>query len=421
MTALALATEREELASSWQGRRVAILIGALAPGSRERVVLDMAERLAEQGAAVDLLIPGASALVERDRSPSISHVDISGRWQRPLPNIARLALSPPRLAAYLRAARPDVALSLSIPPNLALLAARRLAGTGTPVVVRQSNVLRVDGSPVYGAIDRRWRDRLVKRLYPTADAIIAVSNGVADNLHHAVRVEPERIHAIANGILLERIDRLAAAPSPHPWLDDRSRPVVVALGRLVRKKDYPTLLRAFARLRARRPARLIILGEGRKRPAIERLRAELGLDGAVDLPGRVENPFAYLARASLYVLSSTFEGMPSALIEALACGCPAVATDCPSGPSQILDDGRYGRLVPVGDVGALAEAMDAALADPPPRARQNGRAQEFSADRTIDGYLDVLDGVCRACVSSDYSAATARRPLGRGAKPSASR
>lgn len=407
MTALPWTATNEEPMSVWRGRRIAVVLGALAPGSRERVIVDMAERLAEQGAEVDLLTPGAKTLVDPNRSLSISHVDISGIWTGWLPNIARLALSPPRIAAYLRSAQPDAVLSLSIPPNLATLSARRLAGTATPVVLRQSNVIRIDGSPVYGKIDRRFRDRLVKRLYPEADAIIAVSNGVADNLRSAVGIETERIHPIANGVLIEQIERLAAAPSPHPWLDDPSCPAVIAVGRLVGKKDYPTLLHAFARLRARRPARLIILGNGPKRRAIERLRTELALEDAVDLPGRTENPFAYLARASLYVLSSTFEGMPSALIEALACGCPAVATDCPSGPSEILDAGRYGRLAPVGEVGALAEAMEATLADPPPRAQQEAQAKRFSADRTIDGYLAVLDQVCRACASPDYSAATA--------------
>lgn len=394
--ALALAMEAERPAPAWQGRRIAILLGDLAPGSRERVILAMAGRLRAMGAEVDLLTPGPSTHLEGDKPASVQTVDVGGRLTGKLPNIARLALSPPRIAAYLRRSKPDALMSLSIPPNLAALLGKRLAGGTTPILLRQSNVIRVDGSPLCGAIDRRWRDRLVRWLYPGADAIIAVSDGVADNLRHAVEIQPEKIHAIANGVPLDRIDRLAAAPSPHPWLDDRTCPVILAVGRLVKKKDYPTLLKAFARLRQKRPARLIILGDGRERPAIERLRTELGLEDDVALPGRVDNPFAYLARASLYVLCSTFEGMPSALIEALACGCPAVATDCPSGPSEILAGGRYGQLVPLRDVDALMEALDSTLGDQPPRARQRERAQAFSADRTIDGYLAVLDRVCSA-------------------------
>jgi glycosyltransferase involved in cell wall biosynthesis len=313
-----------------------------------------------------------------------------------LPNIARLALSPPRIATYLRRAKPDALLSLSIPPNLAALAAKRLVGAATPIVIRQSNVIRIDGSPTYGHVDRRWRDRLIRWLYPEADAIIAVSNGVADNLRRLIAIDPEKIHPIANGVPLDRIDRLAAAAAPHPWLEDQSVPTVLAVGRLIKKKDYPTLLRAFAQLRAARPARLIMLGEGPKRSALERLRAELGLNDVVDMPGRVENPFAYLARAALYALSSTYEGMPSALIEALACGCPAISADCPAGPAEILDGGSYGRLVPIGDAAALAGAMNTTLADPPPRARQRARGRAFSAEKTIEAYLDVLDQVCGA-------------------------
>jgi glycosyltransferase involved in cell wall biosynthesis len=394
-------------ASAWQGRRIGIVLGALAAGSRERVIVGLAERLADAGAEVDLLIPGVSDAVSEDLAASIRHHDLSGRLTRNLPNIIRLALSPPKIAAYLRREKPDAILSLSIPPNLATLAAKRLAASATPVVLRQSNVMRIDGSTMYGHVDRRLRDRLMRWLYPHADAAIAVSGGVADNLHRAIGLDTDKIHAIANGVPIERIDSLARAASPHPWLDDPAMPVVLAVGRLVRKKGYPTLLRAFARLRQMHPARLIILGDGPERRMIERQRAALGLDNVVDLPGRTDNPFAYLARASLYVLSSTFEGMPSALIEALVCGCPAVSTDCPSGPSEILEDGRYGRLVPVADSDALADAMAATLDAPPPRARQRSRGLSFSAEKTVDAYLAVLEEICSRSAQGQDAAAMA--------------
>ena len=351
MMATALRAELPEDASSfcWWGRRVGIVLGALASGSRERVIVGLAERLAESGAEVDLLIPGESDAVTNDRAPAIRRIDIAGGQTRQLPNIVRLALSPPKIAAYLPDAMPDVVLSVSIPPNLAALTARRMAGSDTSMVIRQSNVIRIDGSPTYGNTDRRLRNRPMRWLYPDADAVIAVTKGVADNLRQAIGLDAGKNHPIATGIPVERIDRLAAAPVPHPWLDESTMPVIVVMGRLVRKKNYPTLLHAFSLLRKKRPARLVILGEGSKRREIQRLRSALNLDQAVDLPGHADNPFAYLSRASLYVLSSTFEGMPSALIEALACGCPAVSTDCPSDPSEILDGGRYGRLVPVAE------------------------------------------------------------------------
>ena len=324
----------------WRGRRIAIVLGALAPGSRERVIVQLAERIADAGAAVDLLIPGKNPSLLPKPGWSIRIWDIGLPLTGRLPNIVRIALSPPSIAAYLRRERPDAVFSLSIPPNLATLAAKRLAGLDLPVVVRQSNVIRIDGSARYGHVDRRPRDRLIRSLYKDATAIIAVSAGVADNLRRLIGADRSWIETIANGVLNERIDRLAAASSPHPWLDDPRVPVVVAVGRLVRKKDYPTLIEAMARLRARQDVRLIILGEGPKRRSLQKLCHSLHLDDAVDLPGRVENPFAYLSRASLYVLSSTFEGMPSALIEALVCGCPAVSRCAPGMPSILMLNGR---------------------------------------------------------------------------------
>jgi glycosyltransferase involved in cell wall biosynthesis len=166
--------------------------------------------------------------------------------------------------------------------------------------------------------------------------------------------------------------------------------VLVAVGRLHEQKDFQTLLRAFALVRARRSARLIILGEGPERPALEAGVAKLGLTEDVDLPGFVPNPYAFMAGASQFVLSSRYEGLPTVLIEAMACGCPVVSTDCPSGPGEILDNGKYGRLVPVGDAAALAEAMEATLDAPPPAAELKARADLFHIDRVIDSYRRLL-------------------------------
>lgn len=382
--------------SGWRGVRVAMLMGALKPGSRERVFLQLAERLSREGADVDLLVPGPPGPL-RDLIPAtIRLIDLSRWWSR-LPgitssNVARLALSPPVIAAYLRREKPQALLTLSIPPALAALAAQHLAKTPTRIILRQSNVIRIAGSERYGHIPPRWRDRLIARWYGRADAVIAVSSGVADNLQKLAGLPASRIHTVYNGVLLNDIARQCAEPIEHPWFAPGSAPVILAVGRLVEKKDYPTLLRAFAQVRRQIDARLVILGEGPDRAALERLCADLGLDDFVDLAGRKTNPFAYLARAALYVLSSTFEGMPSAPIEALACGCPVVSTDCPSGPSEILENGRFGRLVPVGDVAALADAMLATLLNPPDRARQIARGRDFPASKTVDGYLDVLAG-----------------------------
>src|SRR5690606_22847420 len=157
-----------------------------------------------------------------------------------------------------------------------------------------------------------------------------------------------------------------------------------------RQKNFPLLLQAFARLRGERPLRLVILGEGSERPALQWLIAERGLGAEVDLPGVVDNPFAFVQRAALFVLPSNWDGFPNVLAEALACGCPVVSTACPSGPDEILDNGRYGRLVPMDDVDALATAMAETLERPPPSDLLRGRAAAFSVDRAVDAYIDVM-------------------------------
>ena len=154
--------------------------------------------------------------------------------------------------------------------------------------------------------------------------------------------------------------------------------------------DFPTLLQAFAQVRAQRQARLLLLGEGEMRRKLEALARELGVDQDVSLPGFASNPFAYMARAAVFVLSSVHEGLPGVLIQALACGCPVVSTNCPGGAAEILEDGRYGRLVPVGDPAAMAQAIISTLDAPPDRELLQKRASLFSVDRAVEQYLDVL-------------------------------
>jgi glycosyltransferase involved in cell wall biosynthesis len=187
-----------------------------------------------------------------------------------------------------------------------------------------------------------------------------------------------------------------AEPLDHPWAALGAPPLVLAVGRLAEVKDFPTLLRAFACVRAVRPARLVILGEGREREALEALAAGLGLGPDVLLmPGYDPNPLRWMARAAVLVSSSRWEGMPGVLIEAMAAGCPVVATDCPGGSAEILEHGRLGRLVPVGDDAAMAAAILATLAAAPDREALRARAGIFGAERAVEGYLACLARVAR--------------------------
>ncbi len=378
--------------------RLALLISGLGLGGVQRTMLTLAGGLADRGLAVDLLVPDDRGPF-RDQVPANVRLVNLSRWWLRLPVIRarkrrKALLMAPAIADYLRRERPDALLSASHYVNLAALWGRALAGTGTRLAISQRTQLSVAITNSKLPVLRRrpllaW---LTRRYYPRADAIVAVSDGVADDLAVVAQLPRERVQTLYNPTDLAYIAARAAEPAPHPWLVDDGAPVIVAVVRLAAQKDFTTLLRAFALLKATRPARLLILGEGRLRPQLETLAHELGVSDAVALPGYAENPFAALARARLFVLSSRYEGLPGALIQALACGAPVASTDCPSGPAEILDHGRYGRLVPVGDAAALAAAMRAALDETPDPERQKTRAGYFSVDRAVDAYLDLLLG-----------------------------
>jgi glycosyltransferase involved in cell wall biosynthesis len=239
---------------------------------------------------------------------------------------------------------------------------------------------------------QRWlRYWPIRRLYPRVDQIVAVSEGVAEDTAAIARIPRGRISVIRNPVITPELTILAAGPCPHPWLEDGGPPVILGAGRLERQKDFPTLLRAFARLRRERPCRLVILGDGGGREALTALAAALGVSDDLQLPGFQANPFCWMSRASLFVLSSAWEGSPNVLTEAMALGTPVVATDCPSGPREVLAGGRFGPLVPVGDAEALAEAMAQTLDKPLPRPVLKAAVAEYNQTESARRYLAVLD------------------------------
>jgi glycosyltransferase involved in cell wall biosynthesis len=202
-------------------------------------------------------------------------------------------------------------------------------------------------------------------------------------------VPRERIAVIYNPIITPELQERVKIPLQHPWLESRRLPVVLAVGRLMPQKDFPTLIQAFAQVRRHHLARLLILGEGPDRLALEALVRELGLEQDISLPGFVANPYPYMARAALFVLSSRWEGLPGVLIEAMYCGVPLIATNCPSGPQEILKDGQYGQLVPVGNVAALTHAIEMALTGKVPRPPQESW-RPFELQTIVNQYLQIL-------------------------------
>ena len=372
---------------------LALFLSGLSGGGAQRRMLTLAREFARRGHRVDVVVPSPEGPFRAEIAPPVRLVALNaGGFRFPGPSRARgpkVMASTPALAGYLRRERPDVVLSTSNPANLAALWARALARTHTPVVVS----VNVHLGEATGTRQKAWGPvlrGLLRRFYPSADGIIAISDGVAADFARRIDVPIERITTIHNPIAVEELQARADETLDHPWLAAGSPPVLLAVGKLKIQKDLATLLRAFARIRAQREARLVILGEGEERGSLERLARDLGIAADVVLPGFTYNPFAWMGRASVFVLSSAWEGFSNALSEALACGCPVVSTDCPSGPAEILDGGRYGPLVPVADDRALAAAVQAVLDSPPPADRQRARAAEFSVDAAVDRYLEVL-------------------------------
>ena len=311
-------------------------------------------------------------------------------FARPYAGASRLWLlrGARELARRLSAARPAVLYPVGETANLLALAARTLSDAPTRVVAGLHAA--APGRRAAAGEGGRWRARLltrgIRRTLHRVDGIVAVSRGLADEWAEEAAVPRSRIATVHNPVVGRDISALAASPLHHPWFREDGPPLILGAGRLAPQKDFETLLRAFAAARRRRPARLAILGDGAGLPALRGLADRLGVRREVLFPGFTRNPFAWMARAGVFALSSKWEGFGNVLAEALACGCPVVSTDCRSGPAEILDGGTYGRLVPVGDPPALAAAILATLDRPPERDFLRRRGARFSEDRGLRGY-----------------------------------
>jgi glycosyltransferase involved in cell wall biosynthesis len=305
------------------------------------------------------------------------------------PGVAQVLGAIPALARYLSNERPEAILGVLDYANFATILARRLAGLPVRTVASVHNHM---SSAAANAQRPHLRHviPLARRLYPDADAVVCVSDGVANDLAASVGVPSALLTTIYNPVITPRILELAGAPAPHRWFAPGDVPVILGVGKFRRQKDFATLIRAFARLRKKYPAHLILLGDGPERAELERLTRELGIASEVDMPGFNPNPYAFMARASVFVLSSRWEGFGNVLVEAMACGCPVVSTDCPSGPAEILANGRYGKLVPVGDERALANTIVAQIDAPIGIDEAACRANEFTAATSAARYEEIL-------------------------------
>lgn len=354
-------------------------------GGVERVVVNLATGLADRGYAVEVVSCDFDGPFVEELPPSVSRHRLPRVEVGPAPVVGTV----PGLVAYLREARPRALISFMNQVNVVALLARRLARVDTRLIITDHNNPRLlldERNPYYR------KDRLIYRaakyIYPWADDIVAVSEGVAEDLAAVTGIDRGRITTIYNPVVSDALRERAAEPCGHEWIEDEDTHVVLA-AKPEAQKNISLLVRALARI-DREDVKLVVVGTGEQTDVLKALSEELGVSDRVDVRGYVENIYAYMDGADVFGLSSHWEGLPTILIEALACGCPVVSTDCPSGPREILGDGEFGRLVPVGDEVALAEALEDTIDSPPDRETLNRRAADFGVEAATDQYERLI-------------------------------
>jgi glycosyltransferase involved in cell wall biosynthesis len=359
--------------------RVAFFLGSFGGGGIERITAHLAHNFVKLGVQIDLIL---------------NRADPTHLWQMPIETriidlkAANLYLSLPGLIHYLRQDRPIALLAADHYLNEIALLAKRLARVPLRLVVAEHNQLSQTARNAT-KLKGRLTPLFARYLYPWADGIVAVSDGVAKDLAATALLPMDRIETIYNPVINDRMLANAKEPVEHDWFNASEIPVILGVGKLEQQKDFPNLIRAFAKVRQTRPARLVILGWGPDKSELEILIQTLGLDADVALLGYVENPYAYMTKSSVFVLSSAWEGLPTVLIEAMALGIPVVSTDCESGPAEILAGGKYGYLIPVGDSEALAEGILQVL-DGQLKSIDPDWLDQFGVEMATQKYLKIL-------------------------------
>lgn len=401
-----LASPRREKASPTTGvqehrtrdqiqKRIGVLASYTGDGGVEKMLNNLLMGFVDAGVTVDLLLVKANGPHAIKIPRGINLIRL---------NAPTSLLAVPAVIRYLRRTEPLALLAAKDRAGRIAILARRIAGTKTRIVLRIG--MHLSGSLAgKHRLQKLARYYPVRWLYPSADAIVTVAAQIAEDLSGIGRIPMERFHVIPNPTITDELGIQANAPSGHPWFDTPgSIPRILAAGRLKKQKDFANLLYAFSYLLQERTAHLVIIGEGPERRALQTLAARLGINEHFDLPGFRDNPYAFMRAADVFVLSSRFEGAPNVLVEAMSLGTPVVATDCPSGPREILGESGAGHLVPVGDPRALAAAISSALDQPPDRNALRRAVQHFNVKHSTREYLRVLG------ITEDGPAMEGRQP-----------
>lgn len=360
--------------------KIAIFAQTLNFGGSTRVLLTLAKGFVQHGYDVDLLFVSATGKMVAEVPQEVNLIDFQKK---------RTLSTVPDLIRYLRNNSPDAFYCHVSHTGLMTIIAKMFSLSNTKVFITVHNTESKASQELHWI--KQWgMSMLMCILFPMASQIIAVSQGVAEDIQSYARISGNNVKVIYNPIVTKKLKVDMQKSSNHPWLIHKSKPVVITAARLIHQKDLQSLIVAFKQVLESLDAHLIIVGEGGLRETLIDLTKELAIESHVDFAGYTDNPYSYMKNADLYVLSSRFEGFGNVLVEALACGCPVVSTDCPSGPREILNDGEYGKLVPVNDPDALSTAIIESLSEDHDTPKLQERAEYFSEDRIVGEYLALL-------------------------------
>jgi len=346
----------------------------------DRAMQNLIPAVARRGYAVDLLHVRNHGPHFAQAPAGVRIVDLGA---------SHVYTSLPAVTNYLRKEKPQVMLSDKDRVNRTAFFARMISGAPTRLVLSSGTTLSIELAH-RGPLDRWLQRKSIGHLYRHAAKVIVTSEGVKTDMSAYTGLPLKHIEVVPSPVVHADLFRMAQPRPPHPWFREGELPVILGVGELSERKDFSTLVRAFALVRASRPCRLVILGRGRKRDSLIDLAAELGIADDVAFPGFEPNPYPYMAHAAVFAFTSLWEGLGFVLIEALAVGTPVVSTDCPSGPREILQDGKYGKLVPTGDVAAVSEAIENSLINRPPKEFLQEAAWPYEIESSTSAYLKAM-------------------------------
>ena len=360
--------------------KIAFFVSGLRPGGIGRYVLNLAEGFVKKGLKVDIILPKEIEAYHHFIPGEVNIINL--QTNRTLKSFFPLI-------RYLKKEKPFALISANDYVNVTAITACKIAGVKTKMV----STIHTDRSNADN--NNLFKEYLFKiiarRVYPLSNNIVAVSKGVSENAVKIYNLPQYLVKVIYNPILDDRLFEKMNERVNHKWFRGGNYKIILGVGRLMKEKDFPSLIKAYKIVRERRPAKLVLLGEGVERNYLQKIIVENDLEADVDLPGFVDNPYSYMKKADLLVLSSKYEGLPTVLVESMAVGTPVVSTDCPSGPSEILENGKYGILVPVGNVALMAEAIENALDEPVDSEALRLRAMDFSIDKITEKYASLIN------------------------------